>query len=113
MFPLQQKIFLFIQTQSGKENNIKSNNQKKKHQNIKEHKINLFMYKAKKKKNYCPLLKIFNHGELKGGLNNRNELFNHDLAALFLKLNTCLQFYNHPLQLEEVEGAQAECQLYN
>ena len=71
------------------------------------------MYKAKRKKKYCPLLKIFNHGELRGGMNNRNELFNHDLAVLFLKRNTCLLFYNHLLQPEEVEGSQAKCQLYN
>ena len=71
------------------------------------------MYKAKEKKNYCPPLKIFNYEQLKDGLNNRNELFNHDIAMLFLKLNTCLLFYNHLLQPEEVEGAQAECQLYN
>ena len=71
------------------------------------------MYKAKENKNYCPLLKIFNHGELRGGLNNRNELFNHDIAVLFLKLNTCLLFYNHFLQPEEVEGAQAECQSWD
>ena len=63
------------------------------------------MYKAKEKKNYCPPLKIFNHEELKDGLNNRNESFNHDRAVLFLKLNTCLLFYNNFLQPEEVEGA--------
>ena len=68
------------------------------------------MYKEKGKKNYCPLLKIFNHGELRGGLNNMNELLNHDLAVFFLKPNTCLLFYNHLLQLEEVEAAQAERQ---
>ena len=93
------------------ENNIKSNNQKEKRQGTKEHKINLFMYKAKKRKEkYCPLLKIFNHGELRGGMNYKHELFNHDLAVLFLKLNTCLLSYNHLLQPEEDEGAQAKCQ---
>ena len=73
------------------------------------------MYKVKSKK-------IFSHSrfffflksrELKGGLDHRDGIPNHGLAALLLKLNTCLQSYNHPLQPEEVEGAQAECQLYN
>ena len=66
--------------------------------------------KHQKRKTYCPPLKIFNHNELKDGLNHRYEIPNHGLSVLFLKLNTCLQFYNHLSQPEGVEGVQAGCQ---
>ena len=62
------------------------------------------MYKAKEKKKFFPLLNIFNLRELEGGLDYRHETSNHDLALLFLKLNTCLLSYSHPSPPEEVEG---------
>ena len=36
----------------------------------------------------------------------------HGLTVLFLKPESCLLIYNHPYQPEEIEGDQAECQLY-
>ena len=55
-------------------------------------------------------LKKIRSRELKGGMDHRHEISNHGLAGLVLKLNTCLLSYNHLLQPEEVEGAQAERQ---
>ena len=67
------------------------------------------MYKAKERKIF-PTPKKFKSRELKGGLDHRHEISNHGLAGLVLKLNPCLLSYNHLLQPEEVEGAQAERQ---
>ena len=53
------------------------------------------MYKAPETKKLLPTPEIFNHDELKDGLNHRYEIPNHGLSVLFLKLNTCPQFYNH------------------
>ena len=75
------------------------------------------MYKAKERKILPTPEKIifffFKSRELKGGMENRHGIYNHGLAMLFLKLNTCSQFHNHLLQPEEFEGAQAKCQSYD
>ena len=92
------------------ENNIKSNNQTENIKALKNAKSIYLCTKQKERKIIAHSWKSFNHGELRGGMNNRDELFNHDLAVLFLKLNTCLLSYNRLLQPEEVEGAQAEYQ---
>ena len=73
------------------------------------------MYKAKEREILPTPEKIlfFKSRESKGGLENRHGISNHGLAALFLKLNTCSQFYNRLSQPEEFEGAQAKCQSYD
>ena len=67
------------------------------------------MYNAKEKKD-CPLLKIFNPRESRGGLDCRHEISNHGLDVLFSKSKPCPLVYSHLYQPEEVKGAQAECQ---
>ena len=126
MFPLQPKFASLFdqqkqqpklnekqhQSYKSKENSLKSINKENSIKALKKNKSIYLCTKQKKRKN-CPLLKIFNPRELRGGLDYRHEISNHGLAMLFLKLNTCLLSYSHPSQPKQVEGTQAECQSQN